>query len=206
MRTLFFADLIPGIFRIPLKSSRILWMSIFEGEHVNYRTLFIHLTNPRQVWRSERGHGQKIVSYLTVNSKKAKHNHHFTQGMSENSSSWSTGWAKDMKGWWTDGWRDPNSALEIQDGADPSEAKVFRSHAPPRCVRESRVCFQTAGLFASRWREPGGHDNQGSAGAEQAQHHERTQEVHRGGPRRGGEDLRSGEELGSAQGCEAQLQ
>ena len=44
-------------------------------------------------------------------------------------------------------WGDPNRVLVIQDGVDPSEAKVFRAHAAG-CVRESLVCTQVAGHFA----------------------------------------------------------
>ena len=36
-------------------------------------------------------------------------------------------------------------ALAIQDGADPSEEKVFRAHAPPRGACASCVCSETAG-------------------------------------------------------------
>ena len=44
---------------------------------------------------------------------------------------------------------DSNGVLGMPDGADASEAKVFRAHAPPR---EFRVCSQVAAHFASWWR------------------------------------------------------
>ena len=43
MSTLFFADLIPGIFRTPLKSSRILWMSCCLFILFFSDTFFMHL-------------------------------------------------------------------------------------------------------------------------------------------------------------------
>ena len=37
-------------------------------------------------------------------------------------------------------WRDPNGVSVIQHSADPSDAKVFRAHAPPQGVCENHVC------------------------------------------------------------------
>ena len=68
------------------------------------------------------------------------------------------------------------TVLLAQDGAGPSEAKVFfcpRSTAG--CVRESRVLFQTAGQHTSWRRQPGGHDLR-----LQEQLRIKNQEVHRG--------------------------
>ena len=37
-------------------------------------------------------------------------------------------------------WTNPNRVLAVQDSMNPSEAKVFRAHAPPNGVCENRVC------------------------------------------------------------------
>ena len=55
-------------------------------------------------------------------------------------------------------WRDPNRVLVIHDGADNSEAKVFRAHAPPQDACEN-VAFALKRVgHASWWRELGGYD------------------------------------------------
>ena len=37
-------------------------------------------------------------------------------------------------------WKDPNRVLLVQDCADPSDAKVFRAHAPSQGACENLVC------------------------------------------------------------------
>ena len=49
--------------------------------------------------------------------------------------------------------------LAVQDSADPSEAKVFRAHAPPQCACESLVCaLELSADQQTGWRQPRGHD------------------------------------------------
>ena len=48
-------------------------------------------------------------------------------------------------------WSDPNTVLVAQDGADPSEAKVFRAHVPPQgaCGNHMSAVKVLANLQAS---------------------------------------------------------
>ena len=83
----------------------------------------------------------------------------------------------------------------MQDGPGPSEAKVFRAHAPPQGACENLVCaLETVGQDSrSGEGQLGETVFRGLAGAEQAQHHKGAEEVHRGGHPRGGKDWRGWE-------------
>ena len=69
-------------------------------------------------------------------------------------------------------WKDPNSVSVIQDGADPSEAKVFRVRATSRSVPESYACSQIPDQIVNRRGQLGGPDLRRFAGAEQVGNHE----------------------------------
>ena len=95
-------------------------------------------------------------------------------------------------------WRGANRVLVMQDGAIPSEATVFRAHAPPQGACENPVCALK--LVATSWRgQLGGHVSRA------LQEQSRLKITNVGQPR-GGEDGRCGEVHGGDQGGHAQLQ
>ena len=91
----------------------------------------------------------------------------------------------------------------IQDGANASEAKVCRAHAPPQGACENLLCVLK--LLANV--QAGGDDVMDTVFEEQSRLKiTNGLEVHRGGPPGGDEGLRSGEIPGSVEGGQAQVQ
>ena len=99
-------------------------------------------------------------------------------------------------------WRNPNRVSVIQESADPSEATVFRAHAPPPGACENLVC--TLKFLANE--QPGG-DSPVQVLVEAVQELSRLKMMDEFGRfiTRGGENRRPGEVLGGAPRGRVQL-